>query len=86
MISQETKSMNEQNLFKLIKEKLFTAVIGDIMDKMGYTHRFLPQKIHPLHDDMFVAGRAMTVLEAGCFEELSDGANPTLWINIGGFG
>jgi len=62
----------------MIRDELYTAVIGDIMDKMGYYHQFLPPEIRPLQDDMFVAGRAMTVLEADCFEEISSGANPVL--------
>ena len=55
---------DDKALFALIKEELYTAVVGDIMDKMGYTRQFLPPRIRPLRDDMLVAGRAMTVLEA----------------------
>lgn len=62
---------NDDELFALMKEKLFTAVIGDIMDKDGYLHQFLPPSIQPLRDDMIVAGRAMTVLEADTFDEIS---------------
>jgi len=63
----------------MIRTELFTAVIGDIMDKMGYYHQFLPPKIQPLERDMSVAGRAMTVLEADTFEELSQGSmNPIM--------
>lgn len=69
---------NDTELFNLIKKELFTAVIGDIMDKLGYRHQFLPPEIQPLREDMLVAGRAMTVLEADCFEELGNGSNPVL--------
>lgn len=70
---------NDDELFALMKEKLFSAVIGDIMDKDGYFHQFLPPAIQPLRDDMIVAGRAMTVLEADTFNEVSDsGNNPSL--------
>lgn len=70
--------MNDIELFKIVKAELFTAVIGDIMDKMGYTRQFLPPKIQPLRENMILVGRAMPVLEADCFEELSNGANPYL--------
>ena len=50
-------------LFPLIQEKLFTAVVGDILDEMGLLDQFLPRAIRPLRDDMVVAGRAMTVIE-----------------------
>lgn len=72
------KWKNDGELFQMVRKELNTAVIGDVMDKMGYTHQFLPPEIQPLREDMFVAGRAMTVLEADCFEELSNGANPVL--------
>jgi regulator of RNase E activity RraA len=55
---------DDKTLFRLIREELYTAVVGDIMDKMGYTRQFLPPRIRPLREDMTLAGRAMTVLEA----------------------
>lgn len=63
---------NDDELFALMKEKLFSAVLGDIMDQDGYLHQFLPPAIQPLKDNMIVAGRAMTVLEADTFDEVSD--------------
>ncbi len=57
---------NDDELFALIERELYTAVVGDIMDKMGLLHQFLPPKIQPLTPDMKVVGRAMTVLEADC--------------------
>ncbi len=69
---------NDNELFDLIRKELFTAVIGDIMDKMGYLNQFLPPQIQALRDDMLIVGRAMTVLEADCFEELNSGKNPML--------
>ena len=54
---------NDDELFKLMRHELYSAVIGDIMDKQGYIHQFLSPRIRPLHDKMIVAGRAMTVLE-----------------------
>lgn len=58
---------NDEELFTLIREKLYTPVVGDILDTMGYTHQFLPHYIHPLKDDMRLAGRACTVLEHDVF-------------------
>lgn len=39
---------NDEALFSLIREKLYTPVVGDILDQMGYTHQFLPMSIRPL--------------------------------------
>ncbi|ANQ51658.1 RraA family protein [Flammeovirga sp. MY04] len=79
LIEEKVVWSNDDELFELIRNELFSAVVGDIMDKMGYFHQFMPPQVQPLRDDMFVVGRAMTVLEADCFEELSgSGNNPIL--------
>jgi len=54
-------------LFAVMREKLFTAVIGDVLDTMGLLHQFLPPNIRALRDDMVTIGRAMPVLEADFF-------------------
>jgi regulator of RNase E activity RraA len=59
---------NENEMFALMKEKLYTPVVGDILDNMGYYHQFLPQEIRPLKDSMKLAGKAMTVLMIDVFE------------------
>lgn len=64
---------NDNELFAMARVELFTAVVGDIMDKLGLRRQFLPAAIRPLHQDMIVVGRAMPVLEADCFDP---GDNP----------
>jgi 4-hydroxy-4-methyl-2-oxoglutarate aldolase len=39
---------NEEEMFFAMKEKLYTPVVGDILDTMGYSHQFLPPDIRPL--------------------------------------
>ena len=39
---------NDEEMFALMKEKLYTPVVGDILDQMGYKHQFLPAQIRPL--------------------------------------
>lgn len=60
-----------QELSHIMKTELFTALVGDVLDKMGYYHQFLPQNIKPLDNGMVVFGKAMTVLEADFFCEQS---------------
>jgi regulator of RNase E activity RraA len=74
---------NDDELFELMRKVLYSSVVGDILDKMGYTHQFLPQRIQPIRTDMVVAGRAMTVLEADAFEDVSDGHNPIMKKSFG---
>jgi len=56
--------MTDDQTFALIRDRLFTAVIGDVMDKAGLTHQFLPPEIRALRPDDVLVGRAMPVLEA----------------------
>lgn len=60
---------NDSELFKIAKKELFTALVGDVMDKLGYLHQFLSPKIKPVRKDMVLIGRAMPILEADVFAE-----------------
>lgn len=61
---------NDQELFTIAREELFTALVGDVLDKMGFFHQFLPQQLKPLDTKMVVIGRAMPVLETDVFDEV----------------
>lgn len=52
----------EKQLFEQIKKELYTPVVGDILDTLGYYHQFLPQPIQPAKEEMKLVGRAMPVL------------------------
>lgn len=69
---------NDDEMFAMMKEKLYTPVVGDILDQQGYPHQFLPASIRPLasmvnpapyaapgevDNRLKLAGRACTVLE-----------------------
>jgi regulator of RNase E activity RraA len=56
----------DQNLLNQIRNSLFTAVIGDVLDTLDCTRQFLPPEIRALTPGKVAAGRAMTVLEADC--------------------
>ena len=64
--------MEDTAIFSALRDKLFTAVVGDVLDRMGYQRQFLPQAIAPLAPEMKVVGRAMPVLEADIFDESHD--------------
>lgn len=64
-----TNSTTDKNLFHNIRNELFTAVVGDVLDAMGFRRQFLPAGISPLKADMKLVGRAMTVLECDIFSE-----------------
>ncbi len=69
---------SDEELFSTIRKELFTCVVGDVMDKMGLQHQFLPPQIRPLHPDMILIGRAMPVLAVDVFEEKVVGAHNKL--------
>jgi regulator of RNase E activity RraA len=55
-------SVKETALFDLFKKELYTPVVGDILDGLGYYHQFLPQPIQPALLEMKLVGRAMPVV------------------------
>lgn len=69
---------NDDEMLDFVRENLFSAVIGDIMDQMGRFHQFLPPVIQPLKEDMVAVGRAMTVLEADVYGDYKSGNNPIM--------
>jgi regulator of RNase E activity RraA len=71
-------SQSDHEVFESARRELFSAVIGDVMDKLGLQQQFLPPAIIPLDRAMVVCGRAMTVLEADVFEESTTGSHNSL--------
>ena len=43
---------SDEELFDLAKRELFTAVVGDTLDKMGLCHQFLPPEIQPISKEI----------------------------------
>lgn len=69
----------DKELYNIAKKELFVALVGDVLDKLGYQHQFLPPTIKPLNTDFVVIGRAMPVLEADVFSEVvEDTKNPMM--------
>ena len=60
---------NDTGLFEVMKTKLYTPVVGDILDGLSSCHQFLPMEVQPLTTDMRLAGRAMPVLATDVYGE-----------------
>jgi len=69
-------SDNDAELFRIIRDELFVAAVGDVLDTMGYQHQFLPAGIAPLEKSMRIVGRAMPVLEADVINDGNRSAGP----------
>jgi regulator of RNase E activity RraA len=57
---------SDESLFKLIQTELFSSVIGDVLDTLGFEHQFLPPDLKPNKPEIFLTGRALTVQETDC--------------------
>jgi regulator of RNase E activity RraA len=68
--------MDEATLFATIRERLFTAVVGDVLDRMGHRRQFLPPYLQPLDPASVIVGRAMPVVEADVFDLAGPGHGP----------
>ncbi len=60
---------HDPDLFTLLRERLYTPVICDILDGLGEYHRFLPAEVRPMRPEMKLAGRAMPVLMMDVYGE-----------------
>lgn len=73
------KLRNDDELVAILKDRLFTAVVGDVMDQLGFRTQFLPPYIRPLRTDTKIAGRAMPVLDVDALDdERPDPPNPMI--------
>ena len=68
--------MDDAQLFRQIRDELFVAAVGDVLDTMGWQHQFLPPGIAPLEKSMRIVGRAMPVLEADVVNDGTRSAGP----------
>ena len=60
---------NDEDLSRLMCEKLNTPVVGDILDALGCRHQFLRREVKPLTLDVNIAKRTMPVLNRDVFGE-----------------
>ena len=67
---------SDAELFRIVRDELFVAAVGDVLDTMGYQHQFLPAGIAPLEKSMRIVGRAMPVLEADVINDGNRSAGP----------
>ena len=69
--SQRAEWKSDADLFRLMTRELYTPVVDDILDNLGFTHQFLPQPIQPIREEMKLAGRAMPVLMIDVYRKQS---------------
>ena len=62
------KWINDEQLFETMRNELYSPVIGDILDQLGFYHQILSPKIQPLRLEDKLAGRAMPSLFIEIYE------------------
>lgn len=55
-------SAEQAQLFESVRKLLYTAVVGDVLDRMGNLHHFFPPAIRPVTADMVLVGKAVPVI------------------------
>lgn len=67
------KFQNDKEMFKLMENKLYTAVCCDVMDQeFDLRNQAMRHDIRPIDEEMIVVGRAKTVLASDVFEVLDN--------------
>jgi regulator of RNase E activity RraA len=52
----------DDQMIETARERLYAAVLSDVLDGLGYRHQVLPARIRPLDDSLVLVGRARTAL------------------------
>ena len=61
--------------FAALKKSLYTAVLSDVLDSLGYRHQAMRPFVRPLDDASVIMGRARTGLWMNVYA-VTDGENP----------
>jgi len=59
---------DDLELFKLIRERLYSAVLCDALDQAGYRDQAMRANIRPVYKDAVVVGRALTAESVDIYE------------------
>jgi regulator of RNase E activity RraA len=54
--------------YELVQTKLYTSVLADVMDELGYMRQVMRHDIRPLYDGARIVGRAATMLACEVYE------------------
>jgi regulator of RNase E activity RraA len=58
------------------REKLFCALLSDVLDSLGYEKQALPPRVRPLDEALVMVGRARTMLYADVYARPAPDTNP----------
>lgn len=64
------RQLSDDTRLALMREKLYTPVLSDTLDSLGYRHQAMRHDLRPLHPDFILAGRARTLLWMATYEPI----------------
>jgi regulator of RNase E activity RraA len=59
---------SEAQLFELLRAKLYTSVVSDVLDRQGLLDQAMAARIRPIEPQMRLVGKAHTVLSADIYQ------------------
>ncbi len=66
------KLSTDFEMFKVMRERLYSSVISDILDRVGFKNQAMEAEIRPLFPEAVLVGRALTVLSVDVYHEPTD--------------
>lgn len=60
---------NDKELFEILKKELYTGVLCDMLDTIGYSHQYLPRQIQALRPTDVMVGRAFPTIICDVYGE-----------------
>jgi len=63
---------NDKELFAMARKELYTGVLCDMLDTIGYSHQFLPHEIQALRPMDIMVGRAFPTIICDVYGEQDD--------------
>jgi 4-hydroxy-4-methyl-2-oxoglutarate aldolase len=64
----DSNSREDAELFELLRTKLYTSVVSDVLDRQGFLDQAMAARIRPISPNMRLVGRAHTVLSADVYQ------------------
>lgn len=60
---------NDEELFEMMKKEVYTGVLCDMLDSIGYSHQYLPRDIQALRPTDIMVGRAFPTIICDVYGE-----------------
>jgi regulator of RNase E activity RraA len=68
IVQLDSNASSETQLFQLLRTRLYTSVVSDVLDHQGLLDQAMAARIRPIEPSMRLVGRAHTVLTADVYQ------------------